>query len=165
MRKGTKVNQLRPRSDALARAGIKATVGFIAGFPGEDAEAARRTRELMLRLNDGYDDPTVLVAYLDVFAAQDLAAVSARGDLRHRRHQFDYDGHPMSARTAAFEALRHSLALADEPRAPVTGFGLTPLVGDLVTACCDGGDYLEGFSWLKAFDRGMAQFVRREIDG
>lgn len=165
MRKGTKVTQVRPALDALTRRGIKATFGFISGFPGEDAAAANRTRDLMVQLNDGYAEPTALVAYLDVFAAQDLAAVSNRAELEARRHPLDYGDGAMSARAASFEALRHCLALADGPGAPVTGFGLSSLVGTLVTAFCERGDHRAGFRWLKAFDRAIAQFVRRELEG
>jgi len=165
MRKGTKVSQVRPALDALARAGVKATFGFIAGFPGEDTAAARRSRELMLTLNEGYDEPVALVVYMDVFAAQDLATAGARAELGSRRHPLDYRDVPMSAREAAFEALRHCLALSEREDAPVTGFGLTPLVGNLVTAFSEGGDYAAGFRWLKAYDRGIGLFVRHAIDG
>lgn len=165
MRKGTKVSQVRPALDALARSGIKATFGFISGFPGEDAAAANRTRDLMVRLNDGHADPTVLVAYMDVFAVQDLASVSRRADFEVRRHALDYGHAGMSARAASFEALQRCLVLSEHSKAPVTGFGLSPLVGTLVTAFCEGGDHREGFRWLKAFDRGIAQFVRRELEG
>lgn len=165
MRKGTKVSQVRPALDALARSGVKATFGFIAGFPGEDGAASRRSRELMLSLNESYAEPVALVVYMDVFAAQDLATAGARAELGSRRHPLDYRDVPMSAREAAFVALRHCLALSERPDAPVTGFGLTPLVGDLVTAFSEGGDYLTAFRWLKAYDRGIGLFVRRELEG
>jgi hypothetical protein len=165
MKKGTRVDQVRPAIDRMARHGIKATFGFISGFPGEDAAAAARSREMMLHLNDGADEPTVLLVYLDVFAAQDLATIRARLDLGSEAHAFGYDGVPMRADEAADHSLRASLDLAERPGAPVTGFGLTPLAGDLVTAHAHAGDWRAGFRWLKAFDRGVAMFVRREREG
>ena len=42
MKKGTKVAQVRPAVEALARHGIYATFGFIHGFPGETEEFDRR---------------------------------------------------------------------------------------------------------------------------
>jgi hypothetical protein len=165
MRKGTRVSQVRPALDAMARHGIKTTFGFIAGFPGEDAAAAARSREMMLHLNDGYAEPTVLVVYLDVFAAQDLASVSARSELGSREHPFDYRDVPMSAHEASMQAMQNYLTLSEHPGAPVTGFGLTPLVGDLITAFSHGARWREGFRWLKAYDRGVGLFVRHELDG
>lgn len=165
MKKGTRVRDVRPALDAMARNDVKATFGFICGFPGEDAAAAERSREMMLHLNDGHDDPTVLVVYLDVFAAQDLATVSTRAELKTRAHPFDYADMPMTAHQAAMTALRNCLALSERPEAPVTGFGLTALVGDLVTAYSHDGAWREGFRWLKAFDRGIGLFVENELDG
>lgn len=165
MRKGTRVSQVRPALDSMSRFGIKATFGFISGFPGEDAAAARRSREMMLGLNEGYAHPVALVVYMDIFAAQDLATAGGRAELGSRMHPLDYRNLPMTARDAAGEALRHCLALSGCDSAPVTGFGLTPLAGDLITAASEGGDYEAGFRWLKAFDRGVALFVREELDG
>lgn len=165
MRKGTRVSQVRPALDSLARFGVKATFGFISGFPGEDSDASRRSRDLMLNLNEGHAEPTALVVYMDVFAAQDLATAGRRAELGSRQHPLDYRDVPMSARAASEEALRHCLALAERVDAPVTGFGLTPLVGDLITAFSEGGDWQTGFRWLKAYDRGVGLFVRQELDG
>jgi anaerobic magnesium-protoporphyrin IX monomethyl ester cyclase len=165
MRKGTRVADVRPALDSLARHGVKATFGFICGFPGEDAAAAALSREMMLHLNDGHDDPTVLVVYLDVFAAQDLATVSVRSELGARKHPFDYGDMPMPANEAAMQALRNCIALAESDTAPVTGFGLTSLVGDLITAFSHDADWRTAFRWLKAYDRGVSLFVRHELDG
>jgi hypothetical protein len=167
MRKGTRVDQVRPAVEAMRRHGIVATFGFITGFPGEDAASALATREMALHLNAGTCDPPVaILGHWEIFGAQDLSSVSRREFMKGYHHQYGYDFLPMSADRAAEETLVTYLALSRSPDAPVTFFGIDySLVEELAWVFSERGGGAEAFRWCKALDRALGIFVANEIEG
>ena len=63
MRKGTKLVQVRPAIEALAKHGVSAQFGFIHGYPGETGESIANSRRLLATLNDGFEDRPVALMY------------------------------------------------------------------------------------------------------
>jgi anaerobic magnesium-protoporphyrin IX monomethyl ester cyclase len=165
MRKGTRVDQVEPALRALQRHGLLATISLFHGFPGEDTDTLRETREMLLGLDEGGDGvPAAVAARLEVFDLQDFAGVRVREDLRDCA-RFDYETLPMTATQAAHAVLRTCVAASRAPRAPVTGFGVVPTPEALVWMGMFERDLGGAFHWAKAVDRGLSLLVEAALEG
>jgi anaerobic magnesium-protoporphyrin IX monomethyl ester cyclase len=166
MRKGTKVEQVRPAIAAMSKHGITSEFYFIHGFPEEDAASIAETRAMLVSLNqDCASRPCATTGLVHVFQVQDLAAARDREVLRNAEHRFDYRSLSMSAQRIAEEVMASYIALSRVPHGLVTGFALgNAAQGAIVRARWeDGGKEL--FRWGKAFDRGVGIFLARELEG
>jgi radical SAM superfamily enzyme YgiQ (UPF0313 family) len=159
MKKGTRVDEVRPAVDALGRHGIGATFSFIHGFPGEDAASMRATREMLLALNDGHEKKTVVLGYhIYPFRKMDFAAVSRRGKGAPPASAQD----EISAQRAVEEVLTTIIEASKTPHAPPnTLFYMNIPIRGLRTA----SSRYEIFRWLKAVERGITIFLERNLYG
>jgi hypothetical protein len=166
MRKGTRIEHLRPAVAALARNGIEPGLSFIYGFPGETAESIATTRKLLMTINDGHESsPLVQRVTLQPFAAQDFAGVRLRGAMPAGEHRYGWTDLEISPARAAEEALYTYLELSRVPHTPITTFdGILPL-RTLFAETRPDDDHLAFFRWSKAVDRGIGMFVEQEIHG
>lgn len=162
MKKGTRVDQVRPVIATLAKYGITATFSFVVGFPGETAEMLQNTRNLILSLNEGFEDqPVVLSCQIAPFYRQDMASIARDRSMDGAIRPCDYD-----AADRTFKAVLETLiAGGHQPGAPplisATLRGL-PTTG--VSMCCDAHRY-EIFRWNKAIDKGLALFLEHQLEG
>src|SRR6516164_9712230 len=119
MKKGTKVAQVRPAVQALARHGIIATFSFIHGFPSETTESIMATRHMIETLNDGLEsNPPVLTYQMNPFTIPDFSAVAAREEFSGFKAFFDYPPGGFSADRAFAEVLTTIMAVSRKPLAP-----------------------------------------------
>jgi anaerobic magnesium-protoporphyrin IX monomethyl ester cyclase len=165
MRKGTRVDQVRPAIASLARVGIEPALSFLYGFPGETLESMATTRRLIAGINDGHEAaPLVQRVTVQAFAAQDFAGVQQRGALKVDQHRYGWTHLEVSPARAAEEALLTYLELSRIPHAPTTAFdgiiAVRQLYGDATEN--DGGAF---FRWAKALDRAIGLFVEQELEG
>lgn len=165
MKKGTRVEQVAPAVAALARHGIGAQCCFIHGFPGESAESIAGTRAMIAGLNRGFEDRPVVTAYnLCPFSAFDFAAVTRRDDMPGTRHFLGYESAEFSPQRVAEEMLDTLIAVSGVPGSPVCSILFNGLA-DHLYAITDLRRRMEIYRWLKAFERGLALFVRRDLHG
>lgn len=166
MRKGTKIQDLRPALRSLAKNGIEATLSFLYGFPGENAESLATTRRLMATINDGHEGaPLVFRVLVQPFSAQDFAGVHRRDAVHGANHRYDYEMLDISPARAAEEALLTYIELSRKPHAPVTAFDQIVTPKQLYAQADVGFNDLDLFVFAKAFDRGMGLFAQAEMDG
>jgi anaerobic magnesium-protoporphyrin IX monomethyl ester cyclase len=166
MKKGTKVAQVRPAVEALARRGIVATFGFIHGFPGETAESIAATRGMIERLNRGFESqPPVVVYLINPFAIPALSSVAARDEFRDA-HYLDYRTTGMEQKRIFAEVLATIIAVSRIPGAPAYAHlhfkSVMPTNGSSVFAR---NDKMALFRLLKAIERGIAIFLERALEG
>jgi hypothetical protein len=120
MKKGTKASQIKPAMAALREAGIGATVSFMHGFPGENAQTIQTTRQLITELNEpDWRNPTAFTYIIYPFAFLDFAAVSQQSQFASVNHYLGYDDAPISGKRAAEESLATIIAGSQKPYAPV----------------------------------------------
>jgi hypothetical protein len=165
MRKGTRVDQVRPALGAMARHGVRAMFGFIHGFPGEDQASLAATRAMAVSLNDESGAlPVVPCVRVEIFKLQDFAGVAQRAVVTGQ-HPFGHDSHDaMSPARAAREILETFIAMGLEPRAPATCFGLHRAVFTL-NDIADDAELLRAFRWFKQLDHALALLCRAELSG
>ena len=166
MKKGTRVAQVRPAVEALARHGICATFGFIHGFPGETAESIAATRAMIEGLNRGFESrPPVVVYLINPFAIPALSSVAARDEFRDA-HYLDYRTAGMESKRIFAEVLATIIAVSRIPEAPAYAHlhfkSVMPTNGSSVFAR---NDRMALFRLLKAIERGIAIFLERALDG
>jgi Radical SAM superfamily/B12 binding domain len=167
MKKGTKVAQVRPAVQALAKHGIIATFSFIHGFPSETTESLMATRRMIETLNDGLDsNPPVLTYQLNPFTIPDFSAVAAREEFRGFKNFFDYPQGGFSADRAFAEVLTTIMAVSRKPLAPAYAHlffkSVMPTTGSSVFAR---SDKIALFRWLKSVERGIGIFLERSLEG
>lgn len=165
IRKGTRVDHLRPAIAALGKYGIEPSLSFLYGFPGENEASLATTRRLISTLNHGHESrPVVRRITVEPFAAQDFAGVRQRVTLEHDQHRYGWEGLEISPARAAEEALATYIELSRIPHAPSTAFnGIVPM-HQLVLEKRTGND-LAYFRWAKAIDRGIGIFATEEVEG
>ena len=166
MKKGTKVAQVRPAVEALARHGIVATFGFIHGFPGETAESIAATRGMIEKLNRGFESrPPVVVYLINPFAIPALSSVAARDEFREA-HYLDYKTTGMEQKRIFAEVLSTIIAVSRIPGAPAYAHlhfkSVMPTNGSSVFAR---NDKMALFRFLKSIERGIAIFLERALEG
>ncbi len=165
MKKGTRVDQVKPAVASMARHDLTAVFCFMFGFPGETEATLGRTRELVRTINDGHETkPVVRSTALNIFDLQSFAAVGQRDAVRKVGHKFGYDQLEVSCARASDERITTWLELSRIPHAPATGFGtgieLWPLFRGPASP-----DSLPFFRWTKALDRALAVFAEQAVEG
>jgi hypothetical protein len=165
MKKGTRVDQVKPAIAALGRHGITATLAFIHGFPGETDESLAATRHLLATLNDGFeDDPVVLQYAIHDFALQDFSAIAqTTGGVGNDARKADpAPGFPPLRVAAAI--LETIIATSRVPHAPVRFYTpSSPFTHGIGFATHR--RRREIFRWRKAIERGIAIFLEDELEG
>jgi hypothetical protein len=166
MRKGTKVSQVKPAINALGKNGIRATMAFIHGFPGENAESLQNTRHMLETVNDGFEsDPVALMYLVQPLAVPDFASVSQNEQMKGVEHFLGYESAPITPQKAMDEKLTTLMAISRVPHGPV--YLLTPgtAPGLWETFFFFHPRRYEIYRWLKAVDRGVAVFLERDLEG
>lgn len=165
IRKGTRVDQLRPAIAALGRHGIEPGLSFMYGFPGEDAESLATTRRLISTINEGAESrPIVQHVTVQPFAAQDFAGVQQHGPLKDIEHRYGWNKLEISPARAAEEAMLTYLELSQIPHAPITAFDGIVSARQLFAAK-DTDGVVDLFRFSKAIDRGIGIFAEEELEG
>ena len=166
MKKGTRIEQLRPAVAALGRHGIGATFGFIHGFPGETSESIQATRSLIASLNDGFEQrPVALVYLLYPFIYMDFAAVASRDQLRNVDHYMGYEAAEIGPQRAVEEVMATVIAVSRIPHAPPFAFLFEAAPATSGIGLFGNRHRWEIFRWLKAVERGVAIFLERDLEG
>jgi hypothetical protein len=164
MRKGTRVDQVRPAVARLARHRITADMAIIHGFPGEDSRSLHASRHLLATINDDTRDrPVVSFCAIQGFLVQDLAAVSQQENLKGLSHHFAYDALPFTARQTAEATLETKIQLARIPHAPI--WWCLPKPPSNFIALSSSPEFPRMFRWLKALNLGVALFLERDLAG
>lgn len=169
MKKGTRIDQVRPAIQALAQHDVVAGISLIHGFPGETDESVLATRKLLATINDDSPDrPPVLYYYIFPFSLLDFAAVSRHEELKQGGHYLGYDSLPFSPKRAAEAMLRTFIETSRIPHAPVNML----LLGNVAPRLASSGILVSGtgrarelFTWLKAVERGAVLFLEQQLHG
>ena len=169
MKKGTRIDQVRPAIKALAQHDIVAGISLIHGFPGETDDSVRATRQLLATINDDAPDrPAVIYYYIFPFSLLDFAAVSRHEELGQGGHYLGYDSLPFSPKRAAEAMLRTFVETSRIPHAPVN----MSLLGNVAPRLMSSGILVSGtgrarelFTWLKAVERGAVLFLEQQLHG
>jgi anaerobic magnesium-protoporphyrin IX monomethyl ester cyclase len=169
MKKGTRIDQVRPAMRALAEHGIVVGLSLIHGFPGETDESVLATRQLLATVNqDAPENPPVLYYFIFPFSLLDFASVSQHEALGAAGHYLGYDALPYSPALAAEAMLRTFIETSRIPHAPANLL----LLGNVAPALMSSGILFSGrggaqhvYRWLKAVERGTAIFLEEELDG
>lgn len=166
MKKGTSIKHVEPAVAALAKHGVGATFAFIHGFPGEDGASIKATRDMIVHINDGFEDePPVLQYLIQPLGVIDFAQVARSKEMEGTEHWMGYNGAGITPDQAMKEVYETVLAASRVPHAPA--FMLTP--GTMPV-------YWEEFffftphrykihRWYKAIERGIAIFMERTVEG
>lgn len=166
MKKGTQVSRVKPAVAALARHGIRATFGFIHGFPGEDESSLRASRALILGLNDGFEqDPVVPIYTVYPFLYMDFAQVTQRADIQGSDHYLGYTSAGMSPKQALDAVLTTMIEVSRVPHAPAFAFLFEAAPATSGIVIVSRPYRRQVFRWLKAVERGVAIFLEREVEG
>lgn len=166
MKKGTQVSLVKPAVAALARYGIRATFGFIHGFPGEDEHSLRASRALILGLNDGFEqDPVVPIYTVYPFLYMDFAQVTQRTDVQGSDHYLGYTGAGMSPKQALDAVLTTMIQVSRVPHAPAFAFLFEAAPATSGIVIVSRPYRRQVFRWLKAVERGVAIFLERDVEG
>jgi hypothetical protein len=169
MRKGTRLEQVKPAIDAMGAHGISAIMSFIHGFPGEDAESLEATRKLLVGVNDGFERSPVVYFYdLHAFMPQDFAAVTQ--DASFERETEDVFGHhQMSIERAASALLETFVRTSRVPHAPLSSWLLVPSMEStmpwVLSELLASSFRDDWFHWAKAIERGVALFIEADLTG
>jgi hypothetical protein len=165
MRKGTKVEQVRPAVAALGKYGVGAQFAFIHGFPGENSQSIQATRSMIVGLNDGFESDPVVPAYnLTPFSLYDFASVAHQGEIESVRHYLGYDCAEFPPKRVAEEMLATLIAGSRVPHAPLCSFLFNGLA-DFLFNIPSKERCLDIFRWLKAYERGVAIYLERDLEG
>ena len=165
MKKGTRVDQVPRAVAALEQHGIGAQFCFIHGFPGESAESIRATRAMIAALNRGGEAEPVVTAYnLMPFSAFDFAAVTHRQTPHGVEHFLGYRDAEFNPQRVAEEMLATLIAVS-----PVRGSPLCAVLfngrADHLYTIRDRTERTAVYRWMKAYERGVALFVERNLEG
>lgn len=164
MKKGTRVEQIRPALQALRKHGITATMGFIHGFPGEDEASLEATRSLICTVNEDDPERPVVPFYgLNLFAACDLASVSQWEAMKDVHHYYGYDKARFTPELAAKAIVETFLRASKIPEGPAFIYGLLGFSSELPLIVSP--RFPQIFRWFKAVDRGVALFLERDLRG
>lgn len=165
MNKGIKVEQVPVAVNAMGKHGLGAQFAFMCGFPGETAESMQATRSMITTLNERFPaEPVVPIYVLIPFSVFDFASVRGRAELQGVHHPLGYESAAFSPQRVAEEMLATMIAASRVPHAPVWSSLFNELV-DFLFNVGDRGQRYEIFRWLKAFERGVAIFLERDLDG
>jgi hypothetical protein len=169
MKKGTRIDQVRPAVKALAQHGVVAGISLIHGFPGETDESVLATRQLLATINDDSPDrPPVLYYFIFPFSLLDFASVSRREELGQGGHYLGYESLPFSPKQAAEAMLRTFIETSRIPHAPVNLLLLGNVAPRLMSSgilLSGAGRALEFFQWMKAVERGTVLFLEQQLNG
>jgi anaerobic magnesium-protoporphyrin IX monomethyl ester cyclase len=169
MKKGTRIDQVRPAIKALAQHDIVAGISLIHGFPGETEESVQATRQLLATINDDSPDrPAVIYYYIFPFTLLDFASVSRHEQLGQGGHYLGYESLPFSPKRAAEAMLRTFIETSRISHAPVNML----LLGNVAPRLSSSGILVSGtgrarelFTWMKAVERGAVLFLEQELNG
>ena len=165
MHKGIRVEQVPRAVAAMAKWGLGAYIFFIHGFPGEDDRSLANTRAMIIGLNDACPDRPAVWSYnIGPFFAFDFAPASRAVRQEHAHHYLGYEAAHFAPGRVAEELLRTLAAASRVPHAPVCGF-LFNTQADMLFNIADPQRRMTVFRWLKAYQRGVAVFLEREMDG
>lgn len=168
MKKGTRVDQVRPAVHALGRHGIDPILSFIHGFPGETMESLEATRRMIADLNEGFDGPPACALYrIEPFALYDFASVSKEAPPVSHYLGYASTG-ALSTRAVLDEVLRTITTVSRSPSAPVCESLLDWMgfdAGAIKERLADPATRAASFRWLKALERGVALFLEAHLDG
>lgn len=170
MKKGTKLDQVKPAIRALGPHDIRVYLGLIHGFPGETAESVEATRSLVTTINDGFEKrPVVPIYKVDPFVLLEFASVSQTDEMKAADHYLGYRSGEYSGRRASEEVLATLIAASRVPHAPAFIYlfhaAQPPSMGSSHAVFGGSGDPLATFRWFKAVERGVAIFLERDLDG
>lgn len=170
MRKGTNVKFVRPAVAALARNNISVMFGMIHGYPGEDFDTVRTSRQLLLTVNDGYESgPPVLLYTLAPFVMSDMAgaAKDERIDLVYDgKHYLEYQSGNFKPDVWANECARTIMETGRAPNAPVHFLFFVRsmvLTHGIAVGAHRHRDAV--FRWLKLVERGTSLFLAQRLEG
>lgn len=166
MKKGTKVEHVAPAVRALGKYGIGAQFCFIHGFPGENLESLRNTRQMLATMNaDRPDKPVVYTYILSPFHSFDFAPVAQKlVQLQGVQHPVGYDSGDLTPKRASEEVLNTVIQMSRIPHAPTCSFLFDGQAHFLFTVC-NGPRRYDVFRWLKALERGVAIFLEKQLEG
>lgn len=170
MRKGTKLDQVKPAIRALGPHDIRVYLGLIHGFPGETPESVEATRSLITTINDGFETKPVVPIYkVDPFVLLEFAAVSQTDDMKAADHYLGYRSGEYNGRRASEEVLATLIAASRVPHAPAFIYlfhAAEPAsMGSSHAVFGGSGDPQATFRWFKAVERGVAIFLERDLEG
>jgi hypothetical protein len=164
MKKGTRVDQIAPAIDALAKNGLFAYMFFVYGFPGETRESLEATKRLARTINDAHRDAPVVQAIMPtVFKSQAFAGVRQR-DILAGPDRYGYEHLEITPQQAGLARIETFLELSRIAHAPLDISVSTP-VWALFDAEAAASDPMAFFRWGKAVDRGIAAFLEEDLEG
>ncbi|HVU03162.1 MAG TPA: radical SAM protein [Polyangiaceae bacterium] len=156
MKKGTKLDQVTPAMRALARHGIGAHVSCIFGFPGETAESAVGTRELVSGLNDAHPEELPVFVYnAEPFRFQDLAPLAEKGVASSRPMEWSCD--------RVLECYVRASRNRNAPVSLITPYAFRVATSDPRFATAPLRQWVHRF--LKDVERAVAVFLSSELEG
>jgi hypothetical protein len=171
MKKGTHTRQIKPAVAALGRSGISAHFSFIHGFPGEDHASLANTRNVILSLNEGFEDrPVVLLAHVGPMQYYDFSSAGQRsshgGSGWGTRLFGEAMRNPVAPHGWGFATLETWLQMSRVPHAPMSSlYSVTDPADTLHMELYTHPRRHEIFRWGKAVQRGVAIFLEREWEG
>ncbi|HEX8183486.1 MAG TPA: radical SAM protein, partial [Blastocatellia bacterium] len=167
MKKGTRLEHVRPAIEALGKHGMKASLSFIHGFPGETLESIENTRKLIATVNDDFKDrPVVIDYFLNPFIYLAFAAMSRETLEDNPKHKPGYYGDEVTDRVKVREYFKTIITMSKIPHAPLALFLLgagNPVVPGFDMAIHD--ESYEVFKLAKAYERGLTIFLEHEQFG
>jgi radical SAM superfamily enzyme YgiQ (UPF0313 family) len=168
MRKGTRASQVAPAVRAAARHDVGLTMGFIHGFPGEDAESLAATRRMLATINDADPlRPPVLVYNVVPFSLEDFASASLDESIRTEgtHHYLGYTSGEFDIERISRECLRTMIETSRVPHAPVSQMFIKRGRRSMGIEFFTHPKRHEVFRWLKALDRMLMIFVDHRVFG
>jgi hypothetical protein len=164
MRKGTRIDQVKPAIAALGRHGIRALIFMIYGFPGESEQSLTASRRMLATINDGHEHaPVVHAARIGLFDQQDFAGVQQRDPSRGaKRFAWTSNISPARAWESTVETF---LELSRIGHAPYTGFDAGGWLWQYFGHTEEVHHDKAFFRWAKALDRGIGIFVEEQLEG
>ncbi len=169
MKKGTRVEQVRPAVHALGRHGIDPILSFIHGFPSETRASLAATRSMITTLNDGVTGAPACTLYrVEPFSVYDFASVSRSAGLEDAGHYLAYEGTgALTIREVLTEVLvtfvevsRHESAPVSESMLDWIGLSSGPFKRRML-----GEERTNVHRWLKALERGIALELEHRVLG
>ncbi len=164
MKKGTRIDQVKPAIRALGKHGVGAFMSFIHGFPGETDESCENTRKLIVSLNEGFADaPPVIFYKVDPLGFFELSALSNKEEMEKVDHYLGYENGEFTAKKAALEVMKTLIEVSKVPGAPVSYHMLVLSGGPMTSSMYVMGhpDRYALMKWLKDVERLTAIFLAK----